>query len=106
MTDIEVQESYTDHDGGEFSAVNVRVVATSPAPTFVENLAIDPAGVIFVSLYSHNRVDRYDPATGAPPPLPLSRHRRWVSPSMRMAPFKRRSCSASRWGEVGWPGRV
>jgi hypothetical protein len=28
MTDIEVQESYTDHDGGEFSAVNVGVVAT------------------------------------------------------------------------------
>ena len=27
MTDIEVQESYTDHHGGEFSAVNVRVVA-------------------------------------------------------------------------------
>ena len=26
MTDIEVQESYTDHDGGEFSAVNVSVV--------------------------------------------------------------------------------
>ena len=40
MTDIEGQESYTDHDGGEFSAVNVRVVATWPAPTFVENLAI------------------------------------------------------------------
>jgi len=54
MTDIEGQESYTDHDGGEFSAVNVRVVATWPAPTFVENLAI-------------------------------SRHRPWVSPSMRMA---------------------
>ena len=58
MTAIEVQESYTDHDGGEFSAVNVR-----------ENLAIDPAGVIFVSLYSHNRVDRYDPATGAAAPF-------------------------------------
>jgi hypothetical protein len=28
MTDIEVPESYTDHDGGEFSAVTVRVVAT------------------------------------------------------------------------------
>jgi len=69
MTDIEVQESYTDHDGGEFSAVNVRVVATWAAPTFVENLAIDPAGAIFVSLYSHNRVDRYDPATGAAAPF-------------------------------------
>jgi hypothetical protein len=44
MTDSEVQESYTDHDGGEFSAVKVRVVATWPAPTFVENLAIDSAG--------------------------------------------------------------
>ncbi len=69
MTDIEVQESYTDHDGGEFSAVNVTVVATWPAPTFVENLAIDSAGAIFVSLYSHNRVDRYDPATGATAPF-------------------------------------
>ena len=67
MTDIEVQENYTDHDGGEFSAVNVRVVATWPAPTFVENLAI--AGSIFASLYSHNRVDRYDPATGATSPF-------------------------------------
>ena len=69
MTDIEVQESYTDHDGGEFSAVNVRVVATWPAPTFVENLAIDSAGAIFVSLYSHNRVERYYPATGATAPF-------------------------------------
>src|SRR5438093_12328080 len=69
MTDSEGQESYTDHDGGEFSAVNVRVVATWPAPTFVENLAIDSAGAIFVSLYSHNRVDRYDPATGATTPF-------------------------------------
>src|SRR5260370_36226067 len=69
MTDIELQESYTDHDGGEFTPVNVRVVATWPAPTFVENLAIDSAGAIFASLYSHNRVDRYDPATGATTPF-------------------------------------
>ncbi len=65
----EVQESYVDHDGGEFSAVNVRVVATWSAPTFLENLAIDPAGAIFVSLYSHNRLDRYDPATGRAAPF-------------------------------------
>src|SRR5947209_5080700 len=69
MTNIEVPESYTDHDGGELAAVNVRVVATWPAPTFVENLAIDSAGAIFVSLCSHNRVDRYDPATGATAPF-------------------------------------
>jgi len=42
MTAIEVQESYTDHDGREFSPVNVRVVAPSSASTFEENLAIDP----------------------------------------------------------------
>lgn len=54
---------------GEFSAVNVRVVATSSASTFVENLAIDPAGTIFVSLHSHNRVDRDDPAPVRPPPF-------------------------------------
>jgi len=35
----------------------------------VENLAIDSAGAIFVSLYSHNRIDRYDPATGATAPF-------------------------------------
>jgi sugar lactone lactonase YvrE len=69
MTDIQVEENHSDHDGGGFAAVNVRVVATWPAPTFVENLAIDSAGAIFVSLYSHNRVDRYDPATGAAAPF-------------------------------------
>jgi len=69
MSDIEVQESYTGHDGGEFSAVKFKVVAAWPAPTFVENLAIDSTGAIFVSLYSHNRVDRYDPATGAAAPF-------------------------------------
>jgi|SRR5712691_5288683 len=69
MSDIEVQESYTGHDGGEFSAVKFKVVAAWPAPTFVENLAIDSTGAIFVSLYSHNRVDRYDPATVAAAPF-------------------------------------
>jgi sugar lactone lactonase YvrE len=39
------------------------------APTFLENLAIDPAGAIFVSLFSHNRLERYDPATGAAAPF-------------------------------------
>src|SRR5437016_6825595 len=76
MTDIEVQESYTDHDGGEFSAVNVRVVATWPAPTFVENLAIDPAGAISsasIPIISTARPRRSGPersagaAAGAPP---------------------------------------
>ena len=66
MTDIEVQESYTDHGGGGFSAVHVRVVATWSAPTFVENLAIDPAGAIFA--------DYADPQDGwwGPPQAALS----------------------------------
>ena len=49
-TDIQGQDSYTDHDGGEFAAVHVKVVATWSAPTFAENLAIDSAGAIFGSL--------------------------------------------------------
>jgi sugar lactone lactonase YvrE len=64
MTNIEVQESYVKHDGGAFLPKDVQVVATWPAGTFVENLAIGSTGAIFVSLYSHNRIDRYDPATG------------------------------------------
>ncbi len=31
----------------------------------LENVAIDARGAVFVTVYSHNRVDRYDPATGA-----------------------------------------
>jgi sugar lactone lactonase YvrE len=69
MTDIEVKERHIEHDGGEFSPVNVSVAATSPAPTFVENLAIDSDGTDFVSLYSHNRIDRYDPTTGIAAPF-------------------------------------
>jgi sugar lactone lactonase YvrE len=69
MTGIEVQQRHIEHDGGEFSPVNVSVAATWPAPTFVENLAIDSIGAVFVSLYSHNRVDRYDPTTGIAAPF-------------------------------------
>jgi sugar lactone lactonase YvrE len=58
------EEIYTDHDGGALSPVDFHVVATWPAGSFVENLAIDAAGAVFVSLYSHSRVDRYDPASG------------------------------------------
>jgi hypothetical protein len=63
MTDIEAPVSYVKHDGGVFLPKDVRVVATWPSGTFVENIAIDKAGAIFVSLYSHHRIDRYDPAT-------------------------------------------
>jgi sugar lactone lactonase YvrE len=55
--------SYT-HDGGDFSPVPFRVVASWPAPAFVENVAVGPDGSIFVTVYSANRIDRYDPKTG------------------------------------------
>ena len=31
----------------------------------LENVAVNLEGAVFVTVYSHNRVDRYDPATGA-----------------------------------------
>jgi streptogramin lyase len=51
------------HDGGDFSPVPFRVVASWPAPAFVENVAVGPDGSIFVTVYSANRIDRYDPKT-------------------------------------------
>jgi sugar lactone lactonase YvrE len=52
------------HDGGDLKPVPFRVVASWPAPAFVENLAVAPDGAVFVTVYSQNRLDRYDPATG------------------------------------------
>lgn len=52
------------HDGGDLKPVPFRVVASWPAPAFVENLAVAPDGAVFVTVYSQSRLDRYDPATG------------------------------------------
>jgi sugar lactone lactonase YvrE len=38
-------------------------VASWPRGHFAENLAVDSAGVVYVSLHSHNRIDRFDPKT-------------------------------------------
>jgi sugar lactone lactonase YvrE len=59
------EDYYPDHDGGRFAPIKATTVATWRAPAFLENLAIDAEGAVFVTDYSHNRVDRYDPATGA-----------------------------------------
>ena len=59
------EDVYPDHDGGKFAAIGATTVATWKARAFLENLAIDADGAVFVTVYSHNRVDRYDPATGA-----------------------------------------
>src|SRR5258707_15885383 len=60
-----IEDYYPDHDGGIFSAIAANTVATWKAPAFLENLAVDAEGAVFVTVYSHNRMDRYDPATGA-----------------------------------------
>ena len=59
------EDYYPDHDGGKFAPIEATTVATWKARAFLENLAIDADGAVFVTVYSHNRVDRYDPATGA-----------------------------------------
>src|ERR1700747_875476 len=60
---------YPDHDGGKFAPILATTGATWRAPPFLENLAVDAEGAIFVTVYSHNRIDRCDPATGATTPF-------------------------------------
>ena len=57
------EDYYPDHDGGKFAPILATTVATWRAHAFLENLAVDAEGEIFVTVYSHNRIDRYDPAT-------------------------------------------
>ena len=59
------EDYYSDHDGGKFAPIEATTVATWKARSFLENLTVDTEGAVFVTVYSHNRVDRYDPATGA-----------------------------------------
>src|SRR5690349_18891367 len=54
-------DPFPGHDGGRWAPVPAQVVASWPAGSFAENLVIDSNGVVFVSLHSHNRVERYDP---------------------------------------------
>ena len=70
------EDYYPDHDGGKFAPI-LATVATWRAPRFLENLAIDAEGAVFVTVYSHNRVDRYDPATARRPHLRRCQHRPW-----------------------------
>jgi sugar lactone lactonase YvrE len=52
------------HDGGEFSPMPFCIVASWPARSFLENVAAGPDGAMFVTVHSHNRIDRYDSKTG------------------------------------------
>jgi sugar lactone lactonase YvrE len=58
------EDEHPDHDGGKFAPIEATTVATWKARAFLENLAVDAEGAVFVTVYSHNRVDRYDPTTG------------------------------------------
>jgi sugar lactone lactonase YvrE len=57
------EDYYSDHDGGKYAPIEATTVATWRAPAFLENLAVDAEGAVFVTVYSHKRVDRFDPAT-------------------------------------------
>jgi len=52
------------HDGGAWSPVPIRVVATWPVGSFAENLTVRSDGTVCIGLYSHRRIDCHDPATG------------------------------------------
>jgi sugar lactone lactonase YvrE len=56
-------ETFPGHNGGRWAPVAHEVVASWPAGHFAENLAVDPSGIVYVSLHSHHRIDRYDPRT-------------------------------------------
>lgn len=56
-------DPYSGHDGGHWATVASEVVASWAQGHFAENLAVDPAGAVYVSLHSHQRIDRFDPET-------------------------------------------
>lgn len=56
--------AFPDHDPGEFAPLPSRNVASWPVGHFAENIAVAADGAVFVSLHSHSRIDRYDPASG------------------------------------------
>src|SRR5258708_39296095 len=57
-------DPFPGHDGGQWAPVASEVVTSWPQGHFAENLAVDPTGSVYVSLHSHNRIDRFDPKTG------------------------------------------
>ena len=64
MSTAAAPPSFPGHDGGPLAPLPSRVVAKWPAGHFVENVAVADDGTVFVSLHSHNRIDRYRPDTG------------------------------------------
>ena len=58
-----------DHDGGSEMLQPAEVVATWPKGSFVENLAIDAAGRVLVTLHTDQAVQLVNPSTGAVTPF-------------------------------------
>ena len=56
-------ETFPGHDGGAWRPVSSTIVASWPAGHFAENLAVSDVGDVFVSLHTHNRIERYCPST-------------------------------------------
>ena len=56
-------DAFPGHDAGRWAPVASEVVASWAHGHFAENLAVDPAGAVYVSLHSHDRIDRFDPHT-------------------------------------------
>ena len=44
------EDYYSDHDGGKFAPIKATTVATWKARAFLENLAVDAEGAIFVTV--------------------------------------------------------
>lgn len=59
----EQPDPFPGHDGGRWAPVTCEVVASWAQGHFAENVAVGSDGVIYVSLHSHHRIDRYNPRT-------------------------------------------
>lgn len=57
------------HDGGDIAYAPTAIVATWPKGSFVENIAVGPAGGIFVTLHTDRAVVQVDPTTGTVTPF-------------------------------------
>ncbi len=62
-------ERAVNHDGGRAAYAATKIIATWPKGSFAENLAIDGAGSIFVTLHTDRAVVVVDPASGVVTPF-------------------------------------
>lgn len=59
----DLPDAFHGHDHGRWAPVTCEVVASWARGHFVENVAVDSEGTVYVSLHSHHRLDRFDPRT-------------------------------------------